>query len=417
MQAATLERAEEEESSLIEFAETVSDTSLKSYDELVQEVLQSEKFEKFKRTLKERHDPKRTNMVILGTGGTFQSAETDHGLAPDGSLEKSFQAMRMPYNRKEINLNLFELFNYDSSLLTTGDQIRFVAEVIIQLISECEDSFDGIIITHGTDTMVETANYLPLILGRGLKKPVILTGSQDPARKKHSDATYNMENCLKVMEFVKTQNIAEVMVLCGNELVRGAWAIKISDRDSDAFASFNKKPLLDVSNRLVKNWKVADFALRADPTVPFIPFNRVTQSADIPVEKLADISTRRLASLIVENRISVFTLLGSATCPNTHAEIIIEASRRGKPIVLRSPFHDSVLRPGTYAAGSALKGSNIPQVKGTDSFIKAKLNFLWHYLGLESESKKGLGEVLERQMQERFYAMVSQNLAGEWFNN
>ena len=139
------------------------------------------------------------------------------------------------------------------------------------------------------------------------------------------------------------------------------------------------------------------------------------QSADTPVEKLADISPKKLARIIVDNRTSVFTLLGSATCPNTHADIIRKASEHGKIITMRSPFHDSTLEPGHYAAGSALKGSNIPQVKSTDSFVKAKLNYLLHWLRIETQHKEGLGEVVAKDRQDQIYALMSQNMVGEWF--
>lgn len=399
---------------LLEYAGQARDEKMKTFDEIRADIIDSGSLNRFKEELKKRHKKGQLNLVVGGTGGTFQSAETDKGLAPEGSLQHSFEAMRLPYNSDEIHLNLLELFNYDSALLTTGEHVRFIAEVLIQLLNDCSDWIDGFVITHGTDTMVETANYLSLILGRGLKKPVILTGSQDPARKKNSDAIYHMDNCLKVHEFLRDNQVAEVMVLCGDELVRGAWAQKKSDKDSNAVESFNNKPLLRVANKLVKRWELADFALQANATVPFIPFNGVLKQADIPVTKLADLSPEALAKVIVGNRVSVFTLLGSSTCPNTHADIMRKASEHGKGIVLRSPFHDAVLKLGTYQAGSALAGSRMPQVKGTESFIRAKLNWLWHYLDIPTLQQAGVGEVLSLEQQARLYTLMSQNIVGEW---
>jgi L-asparaginase/Glu-tRNA(Gln) amidotransferase subunit D len=243
---------------------------------------------------------------------------------------------------------------------------------------------------------------------------VIITGSQDPARLKHSDALYNMDNCLKVHEFLREHGVAEVMLLCGNELIRGAWAEKISDRDSDAYGSFNKRPIVELRNRMVKSWRVAPFALHRSDTIPFLPANVVTHEADIPMQKLTDISPEALARMIKANRISIFTLLGSDTCPDTHAEVLTQAARHGKAVFLRSPFHDAILSTGTYAAGSALAKSRIPQVKGTESFIRAKLNWLWHSLGLESNYQEGLGAILSPRQHQQFYTSMSQNVIGEW---
>jgi len=59
-----------------------------------------------------------------------------------------------------------------------------------QLIYEkiLEDPNDLIVITHGTDTMVETANTLSAIPN----KTIVLTGSMQPARFKNSDAVFNI---------------------------------------------------------------------------------------------------------------------------------------------------------------------------------------------------------------------------------
>jgi L-asparaginase/Glu-tRNA(Gln) amidotransferase subunit D len=405
--------------SLEAYAKTLKDPSLKCYEELRADLFDQGRLARFKETLRTEYRKGFLNLTIIGTGGTFQSAKTDHGIEPTGSLDQSFRAMRLPYNKNEVKFHLFELFNYDSAKLRTGDHIRIIADVLIDLLRECPDVIDGFIITHGTDTMTETANYLSLILGRGLKKSIIITGSQEPARMRNTDATNNMDNAMKIHQFFADENIgaAEVMVLCGNELVRGAWTQKETDKDSDAFKAYNKRPLLRVDNRLVKTWKdaLAPFILKARPDVPFLPFNGVTTPADISIEKLADISEERVAKLLQENRMGVFGLLGSSTCPNTHGELLAHASRNRKPIGLQIPFHDAVLVPGTYEAGAVLANAGIPLVKGTQSFIKAKLNWLWHYLGIETESVEGFGEVIKnRHQQDQLYALLCQNMIGEW---
>lgn len=404
---------------LTEFAGTLKDTSLSSYDELRTKIFEGGKLAQFKEELESNYNPSNLNLVVSGTGGTFQSSETDHGIAPTGSLQESFEAMRLPYNTNEIKLNLFEMFNLDSAKLRTGDHIRIIADVVIYLLQECPQLLDGIIITHGTDTMTETANYLSLILGRGLKKPIIMTGSQEPARKKNTDATNNMDSAMKVLQFFRDEKIgaAEVMVLCGNELVRAPWVEKKTDKDSDAFKSFNARPLLRVDNRLVKTWRdaLSPLILKSRPDVPFLPFNGVTSMADIPIEKLADISEDRVSKVLEENRMTIFGLLGSSTCPNTHAELIAYASKYRKLVGLQIPFHDAVLVPGTYEAGSVLEDSGIPLIKGTQSFIKAKFNWLWHYLRMRSEKIDGFGEVIaDKHQQDQFYSLLCSNMVGEW---
>ncbi len=67
--------------------------------------------------------------------------------------------------------------------LTTKDSTNVGPEDWTRLavyIYEHHDEYDGFVITHGTNTMAYTATALAFALGKGLKKPVILTGSQLP---------------------------------------------------------------------------------------------------------------------------------------------------------------------------------------------------------------------------------------------
>ena len=73
------------------------------------------------------------------------------------------------------------------------------------------------------------------------------------------------------------------------------------------------------------------------------------------------------------------------------------------------------ITPGTYEAGAVLAQSRIPLVKGTQSFIKAKMNWLCHYLDIETEYVQGLGQVIpKRQEQDKLNALLCMNHVGEW---
>jgi L-asparaginase len=86
---------------------------------------------------------------------------------------------------QEANVNfswrLDSLLRKDSLEMTDSDR-----ELIHQRVAECE--LDHVLITHGTDTMVDTARCLMDIPG----KVVVLTGSMQPARLRVSDAIFNI---------------------------------------------------------------------------------------------------------------------------------------------------------------------------------------------------------------------------------
>ena len=73
------------------------------------------------------------------------------------------------------------LFRKDSLDMTEADRTYIVSRV-------GEDSCSRILITHGTDTMVDTARALAQILG----KTIVLVGSLSPAQFKNSDAEFNI---------------------------------------------------------------------------------------------------------------------------------------------------------------------------------------------------------------------------------
>ena len=63
-----------------------------------------------------------------------------------------------------------------------------------------ESSAEKIIITHGTDTMVETANFLS-----GLsERTIVLTGAMQPARFRFTDAIYNIASALTAVQLLPT---------------------------------------------------------------------------------------------------------------------------------------------------------------------------------------------------------------------
>ncbi len=58
------------------------------------------------------------------------------------------------------------------------------------------DDYDGFVITHGTDTLAYTSSALSYML-QGLRKPVVLTGSQVPISFKKTDAKKNVADALR----------------------------------------------------------------------------------------------------------------------------------------------------------------------------------------------------------------------------
>ncbi len=127
-------------------------------------------------------------VYIANTGGTIGMKKTPNGYAP----APGYLAEQMAQISTLDNLPLpdYDLHEYDplldSANMTPHDWLK-----IAQDIADRYDDYDGFIILHGTDTMAYTASALPFML-EGLRKPVILTGSQIPLCEARNDARENL---------------------------------------------------------------------------------------------------------------------------------------------------------------------------------------------------------------------------------
>lgn len=116
---------------------------------------------------------------------------------------------------------------------------------IATTVFENYENYDGFVILHGTDTMAFTASALSFIL-QGLKKPVILTGSQLPIGQIRTDGKENLITAIEIAGLKDENNdsiVQEVAIYFEYSLYRGNRSSKISANHFEAFDSPNYAPL------------------------------------------------------------------------------------------------------------------------------------------------------------------------------
>tara|TARA_B100001778_G_C18522687_1_gene599678 strand:- start:654 stop:1139 length:486 start_codon:yes stop_codon:yes gene_type:complete len=118
------------------------------------------------------------SIAILTTGGTFDKVYFDAN--SDYSIGEPCISSILDEGNVTSDFRIKSILKKDS--LDINQEER---ELIKKSVKECEE--DKIIITHGTDTMVETAKFLEDIEG----KTIVLTGSMQPARFRKTDAVFN----------------------------------------------------------------------------------------------------------------------------------------------------------------------------------------------------------------------------------
>lgn len=162
------------------------------------------------------------------TGGTFSCTGTESGLAPCSSDEQAGQMLSlMPDISAKYDITPLVLMNIDSSDMTTADH-----KLIGDTINEYMEKYDGIVITHGTDTMAYTAAVLSVML-ENPPIPVVLTGSQRPFFDNGSDAPRNFADAVAVAADNTMHCVC--VVFCG-KIMAGNDCTKVDTVSDCAFA-------------------------------------------------------------------------------------------------------------------------------------------------------------------------------------
>jgi L-asparaginase len=175
----------------------------------------------------------RKRVLILHTGGTLGMRPREPGTALEPDELGTTLHERAPEMDQVADVSIRYLFNTDSSDMTPDHWMTLAAEI-----AGAVGGHDGVVVTHGTDTMAYTAAALSYVL-RNLPFPVVLTGSQRPLVDVRSDARANLVGAVDLA----TRDIPEVAIYFGGHLLRGNRAIKSSTFDFGAFSCPNFPPL------------------------------------------------------------------------------------------------------------------------------------------------------------------------------
>ncbi len=166
-------------------------------------------------------------ITLLATGGTIASLQTPSGLAPAMRAEDLLAACPGLHSLARITAR--DVFSLDSSNIQP-EEWQLLAEAILGAAGSCQ----GIVITHGTDTMAYTASALSFML-RGFGLPVVLTGSQLPLWHPHSDAPGNLAEAFAVAAAAPPG----VYICFHHKVIYGTRAVKMRTLGFDAFDSIN----------------------------------------------------------------------------------------------------------------------------------------------------------------------------------
>ena len=166
-------------------------------------------------------------ILLLTTGGTIASRPTAEGLAP--GLDGAELAHRLYGLTEHYELTVRDVLQLDSSNIQP-EEWRLIA----QKVYEAYPHFDGIVITHGTDTMAYTASVLSYML-LGIPISVVLTGAQLPIEHPLSDGPDNLRTAFAMA----ASGRGGVFLAFDRKIILGCRAVKTHTTNFKAFDSVN----------------------------------------------------------------------------------------------------------------------------------------------------------------------------------
>ena len=141
-------------------------------------------------------------VVVIATGGTIASSSSTGGAVV---AQRTASEMLGALGPGDAEVEGRDLLNVGSYLLG-HHELRLITEAVAQELAR--EDVTGVVVTHGTDTMEETAFLLDLV--HDSDKPVVLTGAQKPADQPNSDGP---------------QNLREAIAVAASEAARGCGAL------------------------------------------------------------------------------------------------------------------------------------------------------------------------------------------------
>ncbi len=166
-------------------------------------------------------------ILILATGGTIASDVTEKGLVPE--LTAADIVTGSLHALQGCHIDCRDILALDSSNIQPEEW-----QIIAREVAASWQQYDGIVITHGTDTMAYTASALSYML-RNIPIPVVFTGSQLPFVHPLTDATDNIR-CAVAMAMSGKPG---VFLAFDRKVLLGCRGVKVRTSGFDAFESIN----------------------------------------------------------------------------------------------------------------------------------------------------------------------------------
>lgn len=208
------------------------------------------------------------NILIVFTGGTFSMKidENNGGAVPYFHGDELLNMI--PEANELANISMFEFGMYPGPHMTPELMFQ-LSQRINEFVSD--EKFDGIIITHGTDTLEETAFFLDLTVNT--HKAIVLIGAMKTSTESDWDGSKNLLDAIHIINNPNSEGLG-VLVCLNGEINAASEVTKTHTEDIETFRSLDFGALGFVDRGRV-------FFNRAPRKLEVIPVNNINPNVDL----------------------------------------------------------------------------------------------------------------------------------------
>ncbi|MFZ7233946.1 asparaginase [Avibacterium avium] len=298
-------------------------------------------------------------LLVLHTGGTISMhADSQGKVAPNATNPMT----KVGFDLYNIDVESVDFLNLPSPHIRLEHMLA-----LSQKIKQDGANYDGVVITHGTDTLEETAYFLDTM--QLPKMPIVITGAMRSNNELGSDGIYNYLSALRVASFEKSADKG-VLVVMNDEIHAAKYVTKTHTTNVSTFQTPTHGPLGVIMKKDILFFKTAE---------PRVRFDLETVSGNVQIIKayagmdswlFEQLDLQKLDGLIIE-------ALGAGNIPPQAMQGLQRLIDHNIPIALVSRCFNGIAEPVySYAGGGAsLQEQGVMFVKELNA-PKARLKLL-----------------------------------------
>ena len=286
-------------------------------------------------------------ILVLHTGGTI-SMQADASGAVVTSSDNPMNHVSNPL--EGIQVHSLDFFNLPSPHIKPKHMLA-----LYQKIKEEADNYDGVVITHGTDTLEETAYFLDTMEVPHM--PIVLTGAMRSSNELGSDGVYNYLSALRVASDDRAADKG-VLVVMNDEIHAAKYVTKTHTTNVGTFQTPTHGPLGLIMKQEILYFKTAEPRVRfdLDHIQGLVPI--ISAYAGMTDELIDMLDLEQLDGLIIQ-------AFGAGNIPKETAQKLESLLQKGIPVALVSRCFNGIAEP-VYA----YQGGGVQLQKAGVFFVK-----------------------------------------------